>query len=211
MSFVDLDRGIERIKMKIRTDFVTNSSSISTAEIVIDNPMLLEILKKFRDMGTFGREKLYFGIGEYLSRYDGNYFGSEFESKIKSPAFYYHEYIVEDGETLVRSWPKTLAEVLGEIVTIIEISNEGQFDKKLLEQLKAELDEKETELVKNYERVSWSNDDVGGGGDDVVGGYYSFDPVQGEEFREITDREVYAREYGSDYDDDLMKKLNSKP
>jgi hypothetical protein len=109
---------------------------------------------------------------------------------------------VEDGETLVRSWPKTLAEVLGEIVTIIEISNEGQFDKKLLEQLKAELDEKETELVKYYERVSWSNDDVGGGGDDVVGGYYSFDPVHGEEFREITDREVYAREYGSDYDDD---------
>ena len=43
--------------MKIRTDFVTNSSSESTAEIVIDNSLLLEILKKYKDMGAFGDDK----------------------------------------------------------------------------------------------------------------------------------------------------------
>ena len=34
--------------MKMRTDFVTNSSSYSTAEVVIDNPVLLEILQKYK-------------------------------------------------------------------------------------------------------------------------------------------------------------------
>lgn len=39
--------------MKIRTGFVTNSSSYSSAEIVIDNPVLLEILKKYRELSIF--------------------------------------------------------------------------------------------------------------------------------------------------------------
>ena len=36
--------------MKIRTNFVTNSSSYSSAEIKIDNPVLLEILKKYNEV-----------------------------------------------------------------------------------------------------------------------------------------------------------------
>lgn len=35
--------------MKIRTGFVTNSSSYSSAEIIIDNPVLIDILKKHKD------------------------------------------------------------------------------------------------------------------------------------------------------------------
>lgn len=39
--------------MKIRTNFVTNSSSYSSAEIKIDNPVLLEILEKYKTLGAF--------------------------------------------------------------------------------------------------------------------------------------------------------------
>lgn len=189
--------------MKIRTDFVTNSSSESTAEIVIDNPLLLEILQRYKYMGAFGDEKLYFGIGEYNSNFD-NYNGSEFESKIKTPAFYYHEDIYADGQTLISSYPTTLIEVLGEIITIIERSTEGHLDKELVEQMKRELSQKESEIVNNYAKVSWNNDDVGGypERDEVVGGHYSFDPVHGEEFHEITAGEVYDRESDSDDDDE---------
>jgi len=91
--------------MKIRTDFVTNSSSESTAEIVIDNPLLLQILQKYKDMGTFGDEKLFFGIGEYHTKYY-NSVGSEFESKIKNPAFYYHEDLCGEGWTRVGGLPQ---------------------------------------------------------------------------------------------------------
>lgn len=45
--------------MKIHTDFVTNSSSVSTVEIVIDNPMLLEILLRYKDMGAFGESPFF--------------------------------------------------------------------------------------------------------------------------------------------------------
>jgi len=55
--------------MKMRTDYVTNSSSYSSAEIVIDNPVLLEILQKYKDMGTFGEgeDDLDFSIGEMFN------------------------------------------------------------------------------------------------------------------------------------------------
>ena len=45
--------------MKIRTTFVTNSSSYSSAEIKIDNPVLLEILEKYRKLGAFIRDDNY--------------------------------------------------------------------------------------------------------------------------------------------------------
>lgn len=39
--------------MKLRTGFVTNSSSYSSAEIRIDNPVLLEILARYKAQGAF--------------------------------------------------------------------------------------------------------------------------------------------------------------
>ena len=63
--------------MKIRTDFVTNSSSESSVEVFIDNPVLLEILQKYKDLGLFiedGERAYDFGIGYAFSWYAGYYF-----------------------------------------------------------------------------------------------------------------------------------------
>ncbi len=54
--------------MKIRTDFVTNSSSYTSACIVIDNPVLLEILQKYKDLGVFDNARPCFSIGSYKTR-----------------------------------------------------------------------------------------------------------------------------------------------
>ena len=51
--------------MKIRTDFVTNSSSSNSTEIMVDNPVLLGILSRYQDMGAFGEHKQPFGSGQF--------------------------------------------------------------------------------------------------------------------------------------------------
>ena len=150
--------------MKIRTDFVTNSSSESTAEIVIDNPLLLEILQKYKDIGTFGDEKLFFGIGEYHTKYN-NSVGSEFESKIKIPAFYYHEDLCAEGWTRVGGCPRKLTK---------------------LNQMEKELRKNKIEIGKNYAKVSWSYEDLTDNpeGDEIRRWFYSYSPVDGEKYVE---------------------------
>jgi hypothetical protein len=171
--------------MKIRTDFVTNSSSESTAEIVIDNPLLLEILQKYKDIGTFGDEKLFFGIGEYHTKYN-NSVGSEFESKIKTPAFYYHEDLCAEGWTRVGGCPRKLTKVLEEIINLIGGCDEGQFDKEKLNQMEKELRKNKIEIGKNYAKVSWSYEDLTDNpeGDEIRRWFYSYSPVDGEKYVE---------------------------
>jgi len=168
--------------MKIRTDFVTNSSSVSTAEIVIDNPMLLEILQRYKDMGAFG-ESPFFGIGEYIS-------GNEV-SGIKTPAFQYSEDLYGEGWPRLRTSPKTLAKVLGGIISIIDDNSE--YNKKLIDEMKAELSYKRAEILAEYKKISWNfkelqNEDGWQDGHVVNLDYcyeFSFDPLKGEEYHYI--------------------------
>ena len=70
--------------MKIRTDFVTNSSSTGNILVLIDNPLLLEILMKYKEMGLFDENKMYFKIG---SRTKEEYL----QGKTNTPAFFYED------------------------------------------------------------------------------------------------------------------------
>lgn len=180
--------------MKIRTDFVTNSSSISSAEIIIDNPVLLEILLKYKDLGTFGDKKPFFGIGEYFS-YDENFDTSEDEYEPIEPAFYYYENLGGSGWPLGMGCPKTLGEVLAKIMAIIDDGYDDRlvkFTKELMDQMKAELIQRTDEIMNNYAEVFWRRvDDQTDNGDYEETEIFEFDPVKGEQY-------LLTREGGED-------------
>jgi len=117
--------------MKIRTDFVTNSSSYSSAEVVIDNPVLMEILIKYKEMGIF--EQLF--IWNCL--------------KIGDHAFSY-----EAPEAYEAPCPVTLAGVLGCLIEAL-LDAELRDDEGLFDQLIDELNQSEEEISQEYISVYW--------------------------------------------------------
>ena len=142
--------------MKIRTDFVTNSSSTSEAEIVIDNIVLLEILQRYKEQGVFGEAKADFAIGTYSPIY-----WSDFDKEIKTPAFHYVEDMYGEGWSLLWDDPGTLDEVLHGIIEIIDNDNRNQiqYDQILYEKMKEELYQKEEEIQAGYLKVFWKHKD----------------------------------------------------
>ena len=154
MSFVDLDIGIERIKMKIRTDFVTNSSSYCTAEVIIDNPVLLEILQKYKDMGLFGEEDPIFSVGDYQIYGDSGAFEIIDDShQAKTPAFYLYN-DDEDEEirhTGITDWttPKSLEEVLEKIIELLSLTEEW-LDIDVRDKLVEELTSRQVEILQAW-------------------------------------------------------------
>lgn len=163
--------------MKIRTDFVTNSSSWVTAEVVIDNPILLEVLQRYKEKGVFKSEELYFDVGMLSDPFVES-------SEIKSPVFSYWVN-TEDGPT---SHPESLDQVLE---TIIEVMDGGGnlklYDKKLYEQMKLELINRKKEIDSAYLLVKWVGEISLWGGEESEGDSsrawkFYYDPERGEKF-----------------------------
>ncbi len=126
-----------------------------------------------------------FGIGEYFS-YDENFDTSEGEYETKTPAFYYYENLDGSGWPLGMGSPKTLGEVLGKIIAIIDDGYDDRyvkFNKELMDQMKAELNQRSEEIRNNYAEVFWRRiDDQTDNGDYEETEIFEFDPLTGEDY-----------------------------
>ncbi len=174
--------------MKIRTDFVTNSSSYSSAEIMIDNPVLLEILARYRDMGLIMEsDKLKIGSGEFSGVYpDMNpeeFLSDEQLGFSKTPALYY---MVEEGGFFP---PKLLEDVISSIIELLKYES---ISTKLLEM---ELEQKKDEINKAFTKVYWDFNHMTNEHD-----YENIDGYVDEHYTFLYDRENGGRYNHLDYD-----------
>ena len=135
--------------MKIRTDFVTNSSSESYGVVVIDNPVLLDILARYKALETFG-DDVCFEIGNTFPGYmNYSVFKREPDQDIKTitPAFY--SFSVDEINQ-----PSSLDEVLKSIIDVMD-DDRNSFDDDLYQQLLKELKQRKDEITKAYITVKW--------------------------------------------------------
>lgn len=163
--------------MKIRTDFVTNSSSVSTAEVVIDNLVLLEILHRYKDMGTFEWVEPYFDIGVH-----GYFSEGRTNSFTYNPTFFYWEHMFGEGWSRMPKCPKSLADVLDGIIDIMDTGSKD-FDQDLYKQMKEELYQRSAEIRKGYRNIKWEHlnkTDISE--DDEYKWEYEYDPENGEKY-----------------------------
>ncbi len=94
--------------MKFRTGFVTNSSSYSTAEVKIDNPVLLAILKKYKEVGVFDHIEFF-----------KDYIGEAFDL--------YEDEVADDAEEC----PDKLENVVNSLFSMIDYFSDNMTDSEL--------------------------------------------------------------------------------
>lgn len=181
--------------MKIRTDFVTNSSSYSTTEVVIDNLVLLEILQKYKDLGLFGENDPIIGIGTYESM-DERFYEGSYHDYTKTPAFFYFEDQNDEGSRclFLVDWvyPKTLDKVLESIIRILDIG-EDYLDGRILSQVKDEIQQRKDEIDRAYSRVYWKHS--GWNDSFTYSEKFEYDRIRGESFTEDNPDGTEEEEY----------------
>lgn len=125
-------------------------STYSSMEIVIVNPLLLEILQKYKDLGVWGDAELPFKIGE------------SDRPEAATPAF------ALDWALKYGNVPGRLADVLDELVSVCDGFVEDEAlapDAELYQQMKDELHRQSGAIGQQFQYVSWhigeqSNEDV---------------------------------------------------
>jgi len=170
--------------MKIRTDFVTNSSSYSTAEVIIDNPLLLEILQKYKDLGTFVVDDPVFFMGNleesmHEDLVNDFQFSTDTPLLVSNPDADYYDF-----------WndvPYQLSEIVGSILYCIQEGRKVN-DENLFEQMTRELEEKREEILLAFRKAVWKYEDSDNEGEEYeYDGYltdtklFVFDPKTGEQ------------------------------
>ncbi len=125
--------------MKIRTGFVTNSSSYSSAEIRIDNPVLLEILKFYKKCNAFGNSFVSDCIGKKAK-------GKEMAWKLSNSEL-----------AGILFAPENIHDVLRCIIDVMDegIRNADGYDEIKYDELKGMLEKSKGEIDAGFIDVLW--------------------------------------------------------
>lgn len=171
-------------------------------EVVIENPVMLEILQKYKDMGLFGNHIPIFGIGCFESPIR-NFTRPIENCGIRNPAFYFREDYGDSGMGPISFWsyehPKRLKKVVKNVITLCELARDGVdyhgipklLDAEICNRAIEELKMKEDLILQNYVEVYWRY--YFGWDDGISEGVFLYDQHSGER---------WVRDYNFNGDED---------
>lgn len=174
--------------MKLRMDFVTNSSCSAEVEIVIDNPVLLEILARYKEMGFIfdgfsDEDYIESSIGSYL-KFESTEGDLEYAGEfVADPTIHTLQpavHIIMGGHA--RLSPTTLDEVLIGLIDIIDWSHwcYETIPDELLESFKNEIKENLEKINQAYTAVYWHLEEEYEGDKIFRRSHYEYDKTHGE-------------------------------
>jgi hypothetical protein len=171
--------------MKIKIDFITNHSG-SSVDAIVDNPILLEIFQRYKDLGVFGDSRdMDFHIG-FID--PDAYIDWESYGQIsKTPAFMFFSGERGSDTSRIEICPDSLDDVLTYIIDVMDADTEEfsrYYDTDLYSQMKQELLERQQEIKEEYRKVLWDTDYYLEGAEigDREEAHFSYDLENGEKF-----------------------------
>jgi len=172
------------------------SNNPTSIYIIIDNPVLLEILQRYKDRGLSRSFNLGFGVGTYVDLWGNQKDFKEIQCSTRTPAFYYEVGFEDDGWQLKPGFFDEGTEIIDKILEAViiraidgilimadDIDSYIQvvYDQSLYEQMKEELLERKAEINRAYAYVYlWNNQEMDGMG--TFDEKYEYDPIEGETY-----------------------------
>ena len=126
-----------------------------SVEVFIDNPILVEILQKYKDLGTFYPDPG-FSIGNYPSKVKFSH--PNYEVILLTPSLYVGTG-KHDDPYRTADHPHRLDDVVGCILDSLRVMKEREAE-VLFEQMKAEMTERRDEIIGAYWPVNWKSGEL---------------------------------------------------